>query len=192
MSSTLARLPGLRAVEPLKITSCIDSPRSSEARDSPSTQRTASMMLDLPQPFGPTTPTSWPGTWKCVGSTNDLKPASLIDVRRTAISLIEKRKLEWTAHVSRAVRKRCGTTREARDPVVVLAPWARGEARPGRQRQSYHRASPILTVGFGRRVAGAIDLRLCFRTMHPARQRPRHPAAPPPPPSAPAAPLPCQ
>src|SRR5476651_2411999 len=90
MSSTLARLPGLRAVEPLKITSCIDSPRSSEARDSPSTQRTASMMLDLPQPFGPTTPTSWPGTWKWVGSTKDLKPASFIEVRRTAISLIEK------------------------------------------------------------------------------------------------------
>src|SRR5471030_1310790 len=90
MSSTLARLPGLRAVEPLKITSCIDSPRSSDARDSPSTQRTASMMLDLPQPFGPTTPTSWPGTWKWVGSTKDLKPASFIEVRRTAISLIEK------------------------------------------------------------------------------------------------------
>src|SRR5258708_37781731 len=90
MSSTLARLPGLRAVEALKITSCIDSPRSSEARDSPSTQRTASMMLDLPQPFGPTTPTSWPGTWKWVGSTKDLKPASFIEVRRTAISLIER------------------------------------------------------------------------------------------------------
>jgi hypothetical protein len=30
------------------------------ALDSPSTQRTASMMLDLPQPLGPTTPTSWP------------------------------------------------------------------------------------------------------------------------------------
>src|SRR5690349_20007915 len=82
MSSTLARLPGLRAVDPLKITSCIDSPRNSEARDSPSTQRTASMMFDLPQPLGPTTPTSWPGSWKCVGSTNDLKPASLMEVRR--------------------------------------------------------------------------------------------------------------
>ncbi len=52
-SSTLARLAGLRLPEPLKITSCIDSPRSSLAFDSPSTQRTASMMFDLPQPFGP-------------------------------------------------------------------------------------------------------------------------------------------
>jgi hypothetical protein len=85
-SSTLARPAGLRWVEPLKMTSCIDSPRSSAARDSPSTQRTASMMLDLPQPFGPTMPTSWPGTWKLVGSTKDLKPASLIEERRTLCS----------------------------------------------------------------------------------------------------------
>jgi hypothetical protein len=48
--------------EPLKITSCIDSPRNSEAFDSPSTQRTESITLDLPQPFGPTTPTSCPGS----------------------------------------------------------------------------------------------------------------------------------
>jgi hypothetical protein len=41
------------------------------------------MMLDLPQPLGPTTPTSWLGTSKAVGSTNDLKPASLICFRRT-------------------------------------------------------------------------------------------------------------
>src|SRR5690606_22112723 len=78
ISSTEALAAGLRSDEPLKITSCMDSPRSSDAFDSPSTQRTASMMLDLPQPLGPTTPTSWPGTSNAVGSTNDLKPASLI------------------------------------------------------------------------------------------------------------------
>ncbi len=81
-SSTLARLAGLRVVVPLKITSCMDSPRSSLALLSPSTQRTASMMLDLPQPLGPTTPTRWPGSAKCVGSAKDLKPESLIEVRR--------------------------------------------------------------------------------------------------------------
>ncbi len=64
------------------MTSCIDSPRSSLALLSPRTQRTASMMFDLPQPFGPTTPTSWPGSWNWVGSTNDLKPESLIELRR--------------------------------------------------------------------------------------------------------------
>src|SRR3954447_18770883 len=64
------------------MTSCIDSPRSADALDSPSTQRTASMTFDLPQPLGPTMPTSCPGVAMDVGSTNDLKPASLICVRR--------------------------------------------------------------------------------------------------------------
>ena len=77
-SSTDARPTGLRSPAPLKITSCIDSPRSADAFDSPSTQRTASMTLDLPQPFGPTMPTSCPGVPIAVGSTNDLNPASLI------------------------------------------------------------------------------------------------------------------
>ena len=81
-SSTDARPTGLRSPAPLKITSCIDSPRSAEAFDSPSTQRTASMTFDLPQPLGPTMPTSWPGVAMAVGSTNDLNPASLIWVRR--------------------------------------------------------------------------------------------------------------
>src|SRR4051794_18862457 len=83
ISSTEARASGWRFPEPLKITSCMESPRSAEARDSPSTQRTASMTFDLPQPFGPTTPTSWPGTWIEVGSTKDLKPASFSWVSRT-------------------------------------------------------------------------------------------------------------
>ena len=72
-----------RLTEPLKMTSCIDSPRSSAALLSPSTQRTASMTFDLPQPLGPTTPTRLPGTSIWVGSTNDLNPASLICRRRT-------------------------------------------------------------------------------------------------------------
>ena len=83
MSSTLERLEALRLVVPLKMTSCIDSPRSSLARLSPNTQRTASMMLDLPQPFGPTTPTNCPGSIKVVGSANDLKPEILMEVKRT-------------------------------------------------------------------------------------------------------------
>jgi hypothetical protein len=35
-------------------------------------------MFDFPQPLGPTTPTSCPGTFTVVGSTKDLKPASFI------------------------------------------------------------------------------------------------------------------
>src|SRR5579859_3492916 len=81
-SSTEARLTGFLSVDPLKITSCICSPRSCFADDSPSTQRTASITFDLPQPLGPTTPTSWPGTAMEVGSTKDLKPESLTEVSR--------------------------------------------------------------------------------------------------------------
>lgn len=40
------------------------------------------MMLDLPHPLGPTTAHMLPGNWTVVGSTNDLKPASLMDFRR--------------------------------------------------------------------------------------------------------------
>jgi hypothetical protein len=56
ISSTVAVPTGLRVDEPEKITSAIDSPRSTLAELSPMTQRTASMMFDLPQPLGPTMP----------------------------------------------------------------------------------------------------------------------------------------
>src|SRR5471030_2516747 len=81
-SSTEARLTGFLSVEPLKITSCMCSPRNCFADDSPSTQRTASITLDLPQPLGPTTPTSCPGTEIEVGSTKDLKPESFTEISR--------------------------------------------------------------------------------------------------------------
>src|SRR5699024_7148332 len=77
-----ARPTGLRALEPLKMTSSRASPRNCRALDSPVTQRTASMTLDFPQPFGPTTPVRFETNESVVGSTNDLKPASLIWVSR--------------------------------------------------------------------------------------------------------------
>jgi hypothetical protein len=49
----------------------------------------ASMTLDLPHPLGPTTPTSCPGSGMWVGSTKDLKPASLI-VRKAQLMSIKK------------------------------------------------------------------------------------------------------
>jgi len=64
------------------MTSAIESPRNVLADDSPSTQRIASMTLDFPQPFGPTTPMRLPGKLIVVGSTKDLKPESLILLRR--------------------------------------------------------------------------------------------------------------
>ena len=75
---------GRRALEPLKMTSVLASPRKSRVELSPSTQRTASTMLDLPQPLGPTTAERWPGNVTVVGSTKDLKPASLMALRRMA------------------------------------------------------------------------------------------------------------
>jgi hypothetical protein len=52
------------------------SPRNAVALElSPSTQRTASMTLDLPQPLGPTTAHRLLASeWKVVGSTKDLEP----------------------------------------------------------------------------------------------------------------------
>jgi len=51
ISSTAARASACRFPEPLKITSCIESPRSADAetREHPAT---ASMTFDFPQPFG--------------------------------------------------------------------------------------------------------------------------------------------
>src|SRR5690554_5718222 len=82
ISSMEACPTGFRPPEPLKMTSVMDSPRRFLAEDSPITQRTASMMLDLPQPLGPTTALRLLGKETVVGSTKDLKPASLIDFNR--------------------------------------------------------------------------------------------------------------
>src|SRR5690606_2198898 len=81
-SSTAACDTGLRAELPEKITSVSASPRRRLAVLSPITHFTASMMLDLPQPLGPTTPVMLVGRCRVVGSTKDLKPDSLIVDRR--------------------------------------------------------------------------------------------------------------
>src|SRR5690606_4081696 len=81
-SSMLACPTGLRPPEPLKMTSVMFSPRRFLAELSPITQRTASMMLDLPQPLGPTTAHRLLGKLTVVGSTKDLKPANLIHFKR--------------------------------------------------------------------------------------------------------------
>ena len=76
---------GLRLAEPLKMTSLMVSPRKLRAELSPITQRTASMMLDLPQPLGPTMPIRLLGKYRTVGSTNDLNPTSLILLSRMGV-----------------------------------------------------------------------------------------------------------
>ena len=74
MSSTLAREIGFLSPDPLKMTASIASARNSLADDSPRTQRTDSITLDLPQPLGPTMPTRCPCNSMVVESTKDLKP----------------------------------------------------------------------------------------------------------------------
>src|SRR6056297_607213 len=81
-SSMVAAPTGLRALEPLNMTSVMESPRRRLAELSPITQRTASITFDLPQPFGPTTPTRLLGNEMVVESTKDLKPDSLILLSR--------------------------------------------------------------------------------------------------------------
>src|SRR5690554_1519642 len=83
----LAWETGLRVLESLKITSVMASPRRFLAELSLSTQRTASVMLDLPQPLGPTTAVILLGKLTVVGSTKDLKPAKRMHFSRTNGSL---------------------------------------------------------------------------------------------------------
>ena len=73
---------GFREEDPLKITSSIDAPRRCFAELSPMTQRTASMVFDLPQPLGPTMPVKLLRRSIVVGSTKDLKPAIFILLKR--------------------------------------------------------------------------------------------------------------
>src|SRR5258707_6877210 len=72
--TTSAWLRAGRLPEPAKITASISEARSDLCEVSPIAQRKASTRLDLPQPFGPTTPVRPGSIMKSVGSTNDLKP----------------------------------------------------------------------------------------------------------------------
>lgn len=67
-----------------KMSSLMDvEPRNSETRASPSTQRMASITLDLPQPLGPTIPATAPGNSMTVVSAKLLKPEMRSCFRRT-------------------------------------------------------------------------------------------------------------
>ena len=89
LSSTNAFPTSCLDDEPENMTSSIESPLKFLADDSPMTQRIASIMLDLPHPFGPIIPVRLLGNWSVVGSTNVLNPANLIFVKRIKIPLID-------------------------------------------------------------------------------------------------------
>ncbi len=75
--ATSAKFRAGRCCVPEKITSSMAAARMLLCEVSPMTQRSASSRLDLPQPFGPTTPVKPGSTTSSVGSTKDLKPISL-------------------------------------------------------------------------------------------------------------------
>src|SRR3954471_9950309 len=72
------------------------------------TQRIASMMFDLPQPFGPTMPDMFVGRCSVVGSTNDLKPDSLIVVKRMKTEASDAPRARASAERSDSRRHRYG------------------------------------------------------------------------------------
>ena len=80
-SSTSARPVAFRADEPAKMTSSIAWPRKCLALRSPSTHSTASEILDLPEPFGPTTAVMPGSKESALLSANDLKPLSTSDFK---------------------------------------------------------------------------------------------------------------
>ncbi len=63
---------------PVNITSFILAPRRLFTDCSPKTHLTASEILDLPDPFGPTTAVIWLSNFIIVFSAKDLKPLSSI------------------------------------------------------------------------------------------------------------------
>src|SRR5215469_14175623 len=81
VSVTSARPSGGREVVPAKTTSSILPPRRDLAPCSPITQERASTMLDLPEPFGPTTQVMPGSRRRVVAEANDLKPRSVRDFR---------------------------------------------------------------------------------------------------------------
>src|SRR3954453_15860906 len=83
-TSTSASERACTPCAPAKITSCIDWPRTASGDCSPSAHNTASVTLDLPEPFGPTI-TDTPGeNSRRVRSGKDLKPFSVSDLRCTS------------------------------------------------------------------------------------------------------------
>src|SRR5689334_23303010 len=88
---------GLRAVEPLKITSIIAPPRRLLADCSPRTHLMASTTLDLPHPFGPTMPTIGLSKTISVRSAKDLKPETVSLARRMRFDLHVARRPEAPA-----------------------------------------------------------------------------------------------
>src|SRR5579859_6318497 len=94
VSVTSARPSGGREVVPAKTTSSILPPRRDLTPCSPMTQDSASTMLDLPEPFGPTTQVMPGSRRSVVAEANDLNPRSVRVFRYTRPHLPRIRRAE--------------------------------------------------------------------------------------------------
>ena len=83
---TSARPSAGRLELPAKMTSSIFEERTVDGPWAPSTHATASTMLDLPLPLGPTTTVTPGSNSRVVVSAKDLKPLSVRDLRNTPAS----------------------------------------------------------------------------------------------------------
>src|SRR5262249_24903004 len=72
---------------PAEITSCIEAPRIAPGLCSPSAQRTASVMFDLPEPLGPTMTLTTGENSSLARSGHDLNPFISIDLRYISLTL---------------------------------------------------------------------------------------------------------
>ena len=80
-TSTSAAFEPCTPCAPAKITSFIDWPRTASGDCSPSAHSTASVMFDLPEPFGPTTTDTPVPNSSLVRFGKDLKPFMEIERR---------------------------------------------------------------------------------------------------------------
>ena len=86
VSETSARPSAARLVLPAKMTSSIFDDRTVRGPWAPSTHATASTMLGLPLPLGPTTTVTPGSNSSVVVSAKDLKPLRVRDLRNTPAS----------------------------------------------------------------------------------------------------------
>src|SRR3954464_722728 len=130
LSSTTSTSASERACTPCapaKITSCIDCPRTATGDCSPIAHSTASVMLDLPEPFGPTI-TDTPGeNVSRVRSGNDLTPFSEIELRCTS----SHRRERFQSRLRRPLLR-----------VLLRAPGPAGDLLPVDERD--HLAGPLV------------------------------------------------
>ncbi len=87
VSDTSARPSAGRLLVPAKMTSSIFPDRTVRGPWAPRTQATASTMLDLPLPLGPTTTVTPGSKSKVVVSAKDLNPFRVSDFRNTSVNL---------------------------------------------------------------------------------------------------------